>query len=90
MKVFSRTDLSQGYHQIVLAPEDVCKIAILTPSGLFEFICMLFGLLNSGQLFQWMDADLSGLPHGLIYIENILVASLNMENHLADLCFLFH
>ena len=57
-------------------PEDVAKTAIIMPFGLFEFICMLFGLKNATQAFQWlMDKVCTGMEFVFIYIDNILMAS---------------
>lgn len=41
--VFSTLDLLKGYYQVEMFPDDIPKIAIITPFGLFEFIRKLFG-----------------------------------------------
>ncbi|KAA3674782.1 uncharacterized protein DEA37_0008251, partial [Paragonimus westermani] len=58
----SKLDLVRAYYHIPVA-EDISKTAITTPSGLFGFPRMPFGLRNAAQTVQrFMDEVLRGLP----------------------------
>lgn len=89
-KFFSKIDLIRAFHQILMAPANVPKTAVITPFGLYEFLTMPFGLRNAVQTFQrHMNNTLRGLNFTFCYLDDILVASSNEQEHLQHLDTLF-
>ena len=92
-RYFTTLDLASGYWQIRVAPGSQEKTAFVTPYGLFQFRVMPFGLTNAPAVFQrLMQTVLMGLnPVGgkqfvSVYIDDALVFSQSLEEHLEHLC----
>jgi hypothetical protein len=89
-RVISFLDGNASYNQIFMAEEDMSKTAFRCPGfiGSFEWVVMTFGLKNIGTTYQRaMDLifhDLLGIILE-IYIDDVIVKSDSMDNHLADL-----
>ncbi|GBG64313.1 hypothetical protein CBR_g41232 [Chara braunii] len=87
-KYFSKLDLKSGYHQIEIQPRDRYKTAFKTQYGHFEWIVMPFGLTNAPTTFQAaMTTEFRDLLDRtvLIYLDDILVYSRTMDEHLEHL-----
>ena len=85
-------DLSSGYWQIKVAPEDQEKTSFVTIDGTYEFNVMHFGLTNAPATFQrTMDVILAGLKWNscLVYLDDIIVFAPDFDTHLARLQAIF-
>jgi Reverse transcriptase (RNA-dependent DNA polymerase) len=86
--IFTTLDCNSGYWQIPVAPEDMDKTTFTSHEGTFRFCRMPFGLWNAPATFQGVvDIVLSGLTWNscLVYLDDIIVYSASMEEHLAHL-----
>ena len=87
-KVFTTLDLKSGYYQMKLEPDSKKYTAFSTPSGHFEYNVLPFGLKNGPAKFsRLMDIVLTGLlgTGALVYLDDIMVYSENVESHYVKL-----
>ncbi len=87
-RVFSTIDLTAGYWQIPLNPNDKEKTAFSTGTGLYQFRMMPMGISNAPPSFQrLMELVLRGLHWSvcLIYLDDIIVYSADFPQHLQHL-----
>ena len=86
-KYFSKVDLTSGYHQIQVKPEDIPKTAFQTKKGSFECVVLNFGMTNAPSTFlTYMNKVFKehiGV-RALIYLDDIIIYSPTKEQHLHD------
>ena len=85
--IFSKFDLRSRYHQMPLRQEDRAKTAFWGANQvLWEWLVVPFGLENAPPYFQRrMDQILKDLPFCRCYIDDIVVWSRSVEEHIRHL-----
>eukprot|EP00794_Sanderia_malayensis_P016602 gene16602-biopygen14025 len=82
--IFSTLDLRSGYWQVSVDPEDREKTAFMTPTGLYEFLRMPYGLSTAPATFsRAISVVLSGLAYEtcLCYFDDVIVFSKDINQH---------
>lgn len=83
-RYLSTLDLTKGYWQVPLRPPGKEKTAFATPSGLYKFKVMPFGLHGAPAMFQRLMDTLLGdcTSFSLAYLDDIIIFSPSWEQHL--------
>ena len=85
-RFFSKIDLSKGYWQIPVADEDRKYTAFVTPDGLYQFVRMPFGLVNSGATFNRLMRRLLEKLDGVDnYVDDVLAHTPEWDGHIDKL-----
>ena len=83
---FSKLDLTKGYWQVPMKPEAKDKTAFISPSGLYQFKTMPFGLINApatfSRIMRKLIQDMQCVDN---YIDDILVHTQSWETHMQTL-----
>jgi len=79
----SKLDLTKGYYQVQVAPEDVEKTAFVCHRGRFEFLRMPFGVKNAPACFQEvMQGIFEGNETCTPYMDDLIIFSNTWGEHL--------
>ena len=84
--IFSKIDLVKGYYQVRIHPKDRHITAFRFGKKLYQFRRMPFGLNSAPQTFQrLMNKVLEDLPFAECYLDDVVIFSANLEEHLQHL-----
>ena len=87
-RYFTKLDLTQGYHQLRIADDDVAKTAFRTWYGHYEWLVMPFGLYNTPATFMHLMNMVMALyldRFVLVFLDDILIFRRSKEEHLKHL-----
>ena len=82
--VYTKIDLWHAYHLVRIADGDEWKTAFRTQYGSYEWLVMPFGLTNAMATFQqFINSVFTDMLDVcmVVYLDNILIYSDNMEDH---------
>lgn len=84
--VFTTLDLSEAFHQVRLSEDSLPHSVITTELGLFRFEVMSFGVTDAPATFQsLMDSVLRGLVGVEVYLDDVMVHSASLDEHIPRL-----
>lgn len=83
-KIFTKLDIKQAFHQVVLKEECRYITTFISPIGLMRYKRLMFGLSAAPELFQKvMDMIFADFPWLIIFIDDVLIPAKDSEELLA-------
>lgn len=84
--IFSKFDLKSGFYQIGIEAKDRFKTAFVMPHGQYQWKVLPFGINNAPFEFRKRMEDIfREKGWALVYINDILICSKNLQEHLNHL-----
>lgn len=81
-KMFSRLDIKDAYHQVMLSEKCRHITTFITHIGMFRYLRLMFGIICAPELFQMIiEQILSKCRNVLNYQDDILVWGNSTEDH---------
>ena len=86
-KYFSTMDMASGYHQLKLKETDISVTAFCTPTALYEWLVLPFGLAGAPPSFVRAMTATMKLPRHkcLLYLDDIMVLGTTFHEHLENI-----
>ena len=80
--VFSKFDLNQGYHQVLLHPDSRHITTFSTHSGLLRYKRLSFGINAAAEKFQNVIASaISDIPNVKNISDDVIIYGVNVQEH---------
>ena len=84
--VFSTMDITSGYFTSSISPDAIPLTAMVTSFGLYEWLRCPQGAAGApGHFTRLMQTALAGLSRVQPYIDDVIVSSTSIDEHLGDL-----
>lgn len=81
-EIFSKLDLKNAYHQVMITPETRYITTFITLEGLFRFRRLMFGISCAPEKFQKiMDHILVECDGSMAYLDDVIVWGKDLEEH---------
>ena len=89
-KYFTTLDLRAGYHHILFDKSSILKTAFNSSFGKYEYVKLPFGLAQAPAYFQeLMMGILKNFNFAIAYLDNIIIFSKTLEEHLSHIRMVF-
>jgi hypothetical protein len=86
-KIWGKMDMTNSFFQTLVHPDDIKYTVMMTPFGLYEWVVMPMGLINSPATHQRrmnhaLRKHIGSICH--VYLDDIIIWSQTVEEHLAN------
>ena len=83
--MFSKLDMAHAYQQILIDDDSKQYLTINTHRGVFVYNRLTFGVSASAIFQQAIGNLLAGVPHTVVYLDDILATGASEEEHQTNL-----